>query len=138
MKLTLLKTIPSSSHNAPYSEEMGEHWPEGHQFKLLSKLRQDSIRRLYRFSDSSTIVEEIGGEEVLVAIPNDKFVELFGVESPYAPKFQQTYCSQCGEEFGPGDHGYSHCFDHLDRDVLSDDAKDRIKQAIKGAMTDES
>jgi hypothetical protein len=27
-------------------------------------------------------------------------------------KFQKTYCSQCGGEFGPGDHGYSHCSDH--------------------------
>jgi hypothetical protein len=28
------------------------------------------------------------------------------------PKFDKTYCSQCGREFGPGDHGYSHCKDH--------------------------
>ena len=27
-------------------------------------------------------------------------------------KFQYTFCSQCGEEFGPGDHGYSHCSNH--------------------------
>ena len=27
-------------------------------------------------------------------------------------KFRRTYCSQCGQEFGPGDHGYSHCIDH--------------------------
>ena len=27
-------------------------------------------------------------------------------------KFQNTFCSQCGEEFGPGDSGYSHCQDH--------------------------
>jgi hypothetical protein len=105
---------------------LGEHWPEGQQFKLLGKSRQDACRKFYRFKDSSTVVEEIGGEEVLVAIPNDKFVELFGIESPYAPKFEQTSCSQCGREFGPGDHGYSHCADH----GLSNDAKDRIKQAI--------
>lgn len=29
------------------------------------------------------------------------------------PKFQVTYCSQCGGEFGPGNSGYSHCADHL-------------------------
>lgn len=29
-----------------------------------------------------------------------------------APKFQRTHCSQCGGEFGPGDHGFSHCSDH--------------------------
>jgi hypothetical protein len=28
------------------------------------------------------------------------------------PKFDKTFCSQCGGEFGPGDSGYSHCVDH--------------------------
>lgn len=28
------------------------------------------------------------------------------------PLFQKTSCSQCGQEFGPGDHGYSHCENH--------------------------
>jgi hypothetical protein len=28
------------------------------------------------------------------------------------PKFDKTFCSQCGQEFGPGDHGFSHCSDH--------------------------
>jgi len=27
-------------------------------------------------------------------------------------KFQQTYCSRCGKECGPGDSGYSRCLDH--------------------------
>jgi hypothetical protein len=84
MKLTLLKTIPSSSHNAPYSEELGEHWPEGQQFKLLDKTRQRGCQRLYRTKPTSTIVEQIGGEEVLVSVPNDQFQELFGIASPYA------------------------------------------------------
>ena len=30
------------------------------------------------------------------------------------PKFQETFCSQCGGKFGPGDSGYSHCLDHED------------------------
>jgi len=29
-------------------------------------------------------------------------------------KFDKTYCSQCGAEFGPGDSGYSHCDQHKD------------------------
>lgn len=29
-----------------------------------------------------------------------------------APRFPVTFCSQCGEEFGPGNHGFSHCSDH--------------------------
>lgn len=28
------------------------------------------------------------------------------------PRFQMTYCSQCGAELGPGDAGVSHCADH--------------------------
>lgn len=28
------------------------------------------------------------------------------------PKFEQTFCSSCGEAFGPGDSGYSHCDQH--------------------------
>ena len=28
------------------------------------------------------------------------------------PRFKETWCSQCGKEFGPGNHGYSHCENH--------------------------
>lgn len=28
------------------------------------------------------------------------------------PRFQNTFCSQCGQEFGPGEHGFSHCENH--------------------------
>jgi len=27
-------------------------------------------------------------------------------------KFQSVSCSQCGESFGPGNHGFSHCQNH--------------------------
>lgn len=80
--VTLLKTIPSGSHNAPYSEELGEHWPEGQKFKLLSPSRQESARRFHRTKATSILVEQIGGEEVLVAVPVDRFLELFGVHPP--------------------------------------------------------
>lgn len=36
-----------------------------------------------------------------------------------APQFPVTYCSSCGEEFGPGEHGYSLCDDHLDLDIAA-------------------
>lgn len=29
-----------------------------------------------------------------------------------APRFPNVTCSQCGGEFGPGDHGFSHCENH--------------------------
>jgi hypothetical protein len=28
------------------------------------------------------------------------------------PQYEKTYCSQCGGEFGPGNHGFSHCSNH--------------------------
>jgi uncharacterized OB-fold protein len=27
-------------------------------------------------------------------------------------KFEATYCSNCGQTFGPGDSGFSHCESH--------------------------
>jgi hypothetical protein len=33
-------------------------------------------------------------------------------EASASPKFSKTFCSQCGQEFGPGDHGFSHCSEH--------------------------
>lgn len=32
-----------------------------------------------------------------------------------APRFQQTYCSQCGQDQGPGKSGFSRCADHEPR-----------------------
>ena len=34
------------------------------------------------------------------------------VEQPVRPRFERTYCSQCGGEFGAGDNGFSHCDRH--------------------------
>jgi hypothetical protein len=28
------------------------------------------------------------------------------------PRYANVSCSQCGGDFGPGDHGFSHCEDH--------------------------
>ena len=30
----------------------------------------------------------------------------------YTALFENVSCSQCGREFGPGEHGFSHCADH--------------------------
>jgi hypothetical protein len=42
--------------------------------------------------------------------------EANSVERTVRPRFWQTYCSQCGQEFGPGDCGFSHCSDHKGED----------------------
>ena len=28
------------------------------------------------------------------------------------PRFENVGCSQCGRDFGPGEHGFSHCVNH--------------------------
>ena len=84
MIVKLKKTIPSNSHNAPFNAEHGSHWPEGQRFKLLPPARQRSIRAFYNhcIRPGCTVVEQIGGEEVLVVIDNAKFRELFGIDAP--------------------------------------------------------
>ena len=78
--LTLRKTIPSGSHNAPFSFELGNHWPAGQRFKLPGKSRQRRLREFCRVSNENTVVEQIGGEEVYVSLPTKRFPELFGIE----------------------------------------------------------
>lgn len=34
------------------------------------------------------------------------------IESAAPNLFDNVYCSQCGQCFGPGDSGFSHCKDH--------------------------
>ncbi len=57
------------------------------------------------------------------------------------PRFNQVSCSQCGQTFGPGDHGYSSCQDHrgpvdihivLDRDgnVREQDGKQSFDAVV--------
>lgn len=37
----------------------------------------------------------------------------------HAARFANVSCSHCGGDFGPGNHGYSHCEDHAPkRDVF--------------------
>lgn len=44
-------------------------------------------------------------------------------------RFDRTYCSQCGGEFGPGTSGYSHCDQHEGRtnyDGMGDAARNTM------------
>ena len=41
--------------------------------------------------------------------------QTYGIEmakSAEMPHFAQTFCAQCGRQFGPGRHGFSRCGDH--------------------------
>lgn len=46
--------------------------------------------------------------------------KIFIADLPPSPaaRFAQTYCSQCGGSFGPGNHGYSSCRSHGSRDAF--------------------
>jgi hypothetical protein len=49
------------------------------------------------------------------------------------PKFAKTFCSQCGQEFGPGDHGFSHCSDHQGKIMYSDGTmSSKTPNAVEG------
>lgn len=56
-------------------------------------------------------------------------------EEDSVPKFEKTFCSQCGGEFGPGEHGYSHCSDHKDAPLAQYfDHVARLKDAIRTCL----
>ena len=43
----------------------------------------------------------------------DRLAAIHSIRLP-PPVFAQVFCSQCGQEFGPGYHGFSHCEDHTE------------------------
>lgn len=56
------------------------------------------------------------------------------VSTVAAPRFPKTYCSQCGGEFGPGDHGYSHCANHSNAARAIREAPTDIQSFIDDAI----
>ncbi len=54
-----------------------------------------------------------------------------------SPKFDDTFCSQCGGSFGPGDSSYSHCDQHqglTNLDDLSPSVRKVMKQFESGLV----
>lgn len=60
----MIKMTPSGSHNAPYSAEHGHHWPARSKFI-----------RLTNHNAPISYFEQIGGEEVRLAIPTKRIGE---------------------------------------------------------------
>jgi hypothetical protein len=48
------------------------------------------------------------------------------------PKFEQTFCSSCGEAFGPGYSGYSHCDQH--KEVRMTPTVERVMKQFESAL----
>ena len=47
-------------------------------------------------------------------------------------KFQETFCSQCGQGFGPGDQGFSSCKSHAPKHQHSYAAYSRMSRGALG------
>lgn len=45
------------------------------------------------------------------------------VDERIAARFKSVSCSQCGQSFGPGDCGFSHCADHEAQRLPADDTE---------------
>ena len=49
-------------------------------------------------------------------------------------KFENVFCSQCGNDFGPGDHGFSSCKSHRERGMKAEiEAHRKITEALAKA-----
>jgi predicted nucleic-acid-binding Zn-ribbon protein len=62
-------------------------------------------------------LDEIEAERAIIKrdgfISNiDKLCDQAALAVTDGKRFKYVSCSQCGHDFGPGDHGYSHCIDH--------------------------
>jgi hypothetical protein len=53
------------------------------------------------------------------------------------PKFEVTYCSNCGGRFGPGNHGYSHCEQHTAPEQASAKARETRAEAYAQWIADD-
>ena len=82
-------TIPSSSHNSHYTEELGQHWPTGQLFKELTPGRKKYHEKIY--GASKIVLQQVGGEEVRVMIDAkefDKYLE--PTDDTPAPRIEHT------------------------------------------------
>ncbi len=59
------------------------------------------------------------------------------IKQQAAPRFERVYCSQCGGEFGPGEHGYSHCSDHAQQQAETLKCGHHASLAVVSAETGE-
>lgn len=86
--------------------------PTGHS-NIVSDTMQVVIASEVLTETAEFIVGKVNGWSPAVAKAMTRFeagMSMRRAKEP--PKFDKTYCSQCGGEFGPGNSGFSHCADH--------------------------
>lgn len=73
---------------------------------------QQELRRLHAAVEADAAIKKepaVG----FVVVPTIRTVFDPALDTkPPAYTLQETFCSQCGGEFGPGNHGFSHCEHH--------------------------
>ena len=74
---TLKVRIPSSSHNATGEDEQGMFWPAGTQFRRIKPRVEAWYKRKNSEYAEHVFLEQIGGEEVTVAMKRQQFAEVF-------------------------------------------------------------
>lgn len=63
-------------------------------------------------SGAGEILQDDGSDSVGTLIPCEICAIDAGKPGMTIQKFENVSCSSCGEDFGPGNHGFSHCESH--------------------------
>lgn len=73
--------------------------------------RAELIRAIVVYEQLAEAVDSGKRDRDLTPRPIDclPVIELLNRESRPSPRFDNVSCSHCGQSFGPGDHGFSHC-----------------------------
>src|SRR5580765_4568703 len=117
--------IPSGSHNAP-CDENGHHWPEGQRFKMLSPAKQKFFKQLYGVD--RTWLVQIGGEEVVIALPEKMVKELLRpVESV---KLTQSLVQEILGALKASEFHYRYRDEHKSADYLLD-LREKLEKEIE-------
>jgi hypothetical protein len=85
--------------------------------QVVFKDCEGTVIKTYEIGDTEEyfgVMEK--GQYYITSMGGIYFTEADVVEA----KFEQTYCSQCGQAFGPGDHGFSHCSNHSHLKAVDD------------------
>lgn len=56
----------------------------------------------------------------------------------FEPRFQHTYCSQCGRDCGPGDEGFSSCGNHIADASKKVSAPQTLRETIDNTSSDDA
>lgn len=69
-------------------------------------------RALAPMAPPQSVVHQIVAADAAAVTPAERRMLLDLIDAGNRPRFAVTYCSQCGNAFGPGDEGFSDCRDH--------------------------